>query len=41
MNKNEMGGAVACMGTGEVHTGFWWREMTVRNRFEDLGLMGG
>jgi hypothetical protein len=31
---------MARMGTGEVHKGFWWREMTVRNDFEDLGLMG-
>jgi len=25
--KNEMGGACGTLGTGEMHTGFWWGEL--------------
>jgi hypothetical protein len=27
-------------GTGEVHTGFWWGDMRVRDTLEDLGIDG-
>jgi hypothetical protein len=29
---------VSCTGTGEVHTGFWWRDLTERDHLEDVGL---
>ena len=28
-------GNVAGMGTGDVHTGFWWRELKERDYLED------
>ena len=24
--------------TGEVHTGFWWEDITERDHLEDLGI---
>jgi hypothetical protein len=33
-------GHVACMETGEVHTGFWWRDLRERDHLEDLGVDG-
>jgi len=34
-------GEVAYMGgRGEVHTGFWWGNLTERDHFEDLGMDG-
>jgi len=26
--------------TGEVHTGFWWKNLKERDHFEDLGVDG-
>jgi hypothetical protein len=34
-------GHVARMGTGEVHTGFWWGNLRVRDHLEDLGVDAG
>ena len=31
---------VACMGTGEVHTGFWWGGLMERDHLEDPGVGG-
>lgn len=31
-------GHVARMGTGEVRTGFWWRNMRERGYSKDLGI---
>jgi hypothetical protein len=31
---------VACMGSGEVHTGFWWGNVKERNHLEDRGVEG-
>jgi hypothetical protein len=31
---------VARMGTGEVHTGFWWGDIMERGHLEDLGVDG-
>jgi hypothetical protein len=28
------------MGAGEVHAGFWWRDLRDRDRLEDLGING-
>jgi len=33
-------GHVACMGRGEVHTGFWWGKLTEKDRLEDPGVDG-
>jgi hypothetical protein len=27
-------------GRGEVHTGFWWGNLSKRDQFEDLGIGG-
>jgi hypothetical protein len=27
-------------GRGEIHAGFWWENIKVRNRLEDLGVDG-
>jgi len=32
---------VARMGTGELHKGIWWGELTKTNRLEERDLMGG
>jgi hypothetical protein len=37
IKKNKMGGHVARMGVGEVHTGLWWRKLRERNHLEDGG----
>jgi hypothetical protein len=34
-------GHVACMGRGEVFTGFWFGGPKVRDHWEDLGIGGG
>jgi hypothetical protein len=34
-------GHVARMGTGEVHTGFWWGDLRERDHLEDLGVDAG
>ena len=34
-------GHVARMGTGEVHTGFWWGNLRERDHLEDLGVDAG
>jgi hypothetical protein len=31
-----LAGHVACMGRGEVHTGFWWGNLRERDHLEDL-----
>jgi len=31
-------GHVACMGKGEVHTGFWWGNLRARDHMEDPGI---
>jgi hypothetical protein len=33
-------GHVACMGRGEVNTGFWWKTPRERDHLEDLGVDG-
>jgi len=33
-------GHVACMQTGEVHTGFWWGNLRERDHLEDPGVDG-
>jgi hypothetical protein len=33
-------GNVACMGKGEVCTGFWWGSLRERDRWEDSGVNG-
>jgi len=33
-------GHVACMGTGEERTGFWWGDLTERDHLEDLCVDG-
>ena len=33
-------GHVARMGTGEVHSGFWWGDPREGNDLEDLGVDG-
>jgi hypothetical protein len=33
-------GYVACMGAGEVFTGFWLGGLKVRDRWEELGVAG-
>ena len=33
-------GHVARMGRGEAYTGFWWRNLRVRDRLGDLGVDG-
>jgi hypothetical protein len=35
-----MGRLVACMGRGEVHTGFWWGNMMERAYLEDSVVDG-
>jgi hypothetical protein len=40
IKKNEMGGHAAGMGSGVVHTGFWWGKLRVRDHFEDIGIGG-
>ena len=39
MEKNEIGGHVACMG-GEVHTGFWWGNLRVRHHLDYADVDG-
>jgi len=34
-------GHVAHMGTGDVHTGFWWGDLRKRDHLEDLGVDEG
>jgi hypothetical protein len=31
---------VACMGRGEVHTGFWWGDLRERDHLKDPGIDG-
>ena len=33
-------GHVACMGRGEVHTGFWWGNVRERDYLENPGIDG-
>jgi len=33
-------GRVACMGRGEVHTGFWWGNLRERGHLDDSGVDG-
>ena len=33
-------GGVACMGRGEMHTGFWWGNMRERDHLENSGIVG-
>jgi len=40
MEKNEMGGHVACMGRVEAYTGICWRNQKEWDRLGDLGLDG-
>ena len=40
IEKNEMGGHVARVGRGEVHTGFWWGNVRERDHLEDPGADG-
>jgi len=40
IEKNEMGGALAGIGRGEVHTGFWWRNLKESDHLEDPGIDG-
>ena len=35
-----LAGHVARMGRGEMHTGFWWGDMKVRDHLEDPGVDG-
>jgi len=30
----------ACMGKGEVHKGFWWGNLRVRDHLEEMGVDG-
>jgi len=32
------GGHVSRTGTGDVHTGFWWRDLRERDHLEEVGL---
>jgi hypothetical protein len=38
IKTNEVVRHVSRTGTGEVHTGFWWRDLRVRDHLEDVGL---
>jgi hypothetical protein len=40
IEKNEMGGHVARIGRGEVHTGFWWVNLRERDHLEDPSVDG-
>jgi hypothetical protein len=40
IEKYEMGGACSVWGRGEVQTGFWWGDLRIRDRLEDLGVDG-
>jgi len=40
VEKNEMGGHVARIGRGEVHTGFWWVNLRERDHLEDRSVDG-
>ena len=33
-----MGGVCSTYGGGEVHTAFWWENLTERDKLEDLGV---
>jgi hypothetical protein len=35
-----MGRACSRYGAGEVHAGFWWRELRERDHMEDVGVDG-
>jgi hypothetical protein len=40
IEKNEMCGTCRTYEGGEVHTGFWWKNMMERDHFEDPGVDG-
>jgi len=40
IEKNEVGGLVARIGRGEVHTGLWWGNLRERDHLEDPGVDG-
>jgi hypothetical protein len=40
INKNEMDGHAARMGTTELHKGFWYGDIMEKDHFEDLGVEG-
>jgi len=40
IEKNEMSGHAALIGRGEVHRGFWWRNVRERDHLEDPGVIG-
>jgi len=40
LRRMRWAGYVACMGRGEVHTGFWWGNLTERDHLEGLGIDG-
>jgi hypothetical protein len=29
------------LGTGDIHTGFWWGDLRGRDHLEDVGVDGG
>ena len=40
LRRMRWAGHVACMGGGEVHTGFWWGSLRERDHLEDQGIGG-
>jgi hypothetical protein len=38
--RMRLAGHVACMGIGEMYTGFWWENMGERDHLEDPGVGG-
>jgi len=39
--RMKLAGHVACIGWGEVYTGFWWGNLRERDHLGDPGIDGG